>query len=202
MTLYAQLDSNRMLVTYPLSIYNIRWLYPNVSWPDEPTQDALDQYNLVIVHETTPPTPTKRNQEVVELDPAPDANGVWWQQWTVQKINQTLAACQEKERETLSNKRWEKETSGISWNGWLVDTDRESQGKLSALYIMCVNNLWAGGRWKFKDGISRELTTAQAIEMCLTVAAYVQSCYDAEGLILDQINAATTDDDAVDWVFE
>lgn len=202
MALYAQLDSNRVLVTYPLSIYNLRWLYPNVSWPEEPTQESLDPFDLVIVFPTEAPVATKRNQEVVELDPAPDVNGIWYQQWEVRRINQPLSECKRKEKEHLSERRWEKETGGAIWNGWPVHTDRETQGKLSALYVMAINDLWPGGRWKFKDNVSRTLTKEQAIEMCLTVAAYVQGCYEQEGAILDAIDAAETDDDAVALDFE
>lgn len=201
MALYAQLDSNNVLESYPLSIFNLRWLYPYVSWPEEPTQDVLTPFNLVIVYETTPPLPAKRNEEVIEVDPVPDENGIWWQVFKIQKINQSLSECKEKEKAYLAQKRWEKETGGYVWNGWPVHTDRETQGKLSALYLMAIGDFWTEFRWKFKDDVSRILTKAQAIEMCLAVGNFVQGCYEQEGVILDAIAAAETDDEAINWTF-
>lgn len=201
MSLYAQLNSNNVIESYPLSIFNLRWLYPHVSWPEEPTQDVLTPFNLVIVYETSPPLPAKRNEEVIEVAPVPDENGIWRQVFEIQKINQTLSECKQKEKSYLAQKRWEKETGGYVWNGWPVHTDRETQGKLSALFLMASSDLWTEGRWKFKDDVSRILTKAQAIEMCLAIGSFVQGCYEQEGVILDVIEAAETDDEAINWTF-
>jgi hypothetical protein len=80
MTIYAQLDEAELVVTeYPLTIYQIRALYPEVSWPLEPDAAALDVYHLVIVVETPPPPP-KKKYIIVEVDPA-KIDDVWTQQW-------------------------------------------------------------------------------------------------------------------------
>ncbi len=57
--------------------------------------------------------------------------------------------------------------------------DRDSQAKINAAYVLARDGYWAGG-WKFEDGVYRELTIDQVIEMALVVAAHVQACYATE----------------------
>jgi hypothetical protein len=83
MNIYAQLDiTNSEVMSYPLTIFQIRALYPGVSWPDEPTPEALLVYNLVIVYLTDPPAPISKKYIVVEGTPAQDPDdGLWYQVW-------------------------------------------------------------------------------------------------------------------------
>lgn len=91
-----------------------------------------------------------------------------------------------------ANLRWRKETGGTTWNGYPVHTDRESQAKLNAAYVMARDGLWADGAgWKFADGLFRPLTATEAQDLAKTVSAHVQGCYAVEAQVLAEIEAGT-----------
>jgi hypothetical protein len=82
---YAEII-NGLVAQYPLSVYQIRALYPNVSWPDVPDAAALAEYNLYPVYETpyVGTTRLRGNEVVVEDSPVYDeAQNRWEQSWSV-----------------------------------------------------------------------------------------------------------------------
>ena len=83
----------------------------------------------------------------------------------------------------ISAKRYGIETGGTTWNNWPVQTDRDSQGKINAAYVMARDGHWQGG-WKFSDGVYRALTADQVQAMALTVAAFVGACFAHEAALL------------------
>jgi hypothetical protein len=88
--IYAQLDTTDQIVeTYPLTIFQIRALYPSVSWSDEPDQEALAEYHLVVVEEIDPPAPIKKKFIVVEGLPAQDPEDELWYQVWIQQLKKT-----------------------------------------------------------------------------------------------------------------
>lgn len=93
----------------------------------------------------------------------------------------TLTAGEIKEQRiaALADKKYQVETSGIVWNGWPVDTDRESQFKLGMAYMLARDGFWNDG-WKFADGVYRTLTRDEIIALALAVGAHTQACYATE----------------------
>jgi len=78
---YALLDeTNTTVVEYPLTIYQIRGMFTNISWPDEPNEEALATYHLVIVARVDPPV-ERTGYDIVEGTPM-IVDGVWTQVWT------------------------------------------------------------------------------------------------------------------------
>lgn len=87
--------------------------------------------------------------------------------------------------------RYAHEIAGTAYNGWPVDTSRDSQGKATALYAMAQSGLWRDGQvWKFSDGMARPLTVAQAAELAQAIAAHVQSCFEREAALAAQIRSS------------
>jgi hypothetical protein len=95
-------------------------------------------------------------------------------------------------KSVAAHKRWLKEVGGATWNGHQVHTDDRSQTKIVAAYIAAMQGVRPDpSRWKTPAGFI-DLTNADAIEMALAVQAHIQSCYDAEKAIGDQIDACTS----------
>lgn len=104
--------------------------------------------------------------------------------------------------EYIPSRRFDAETGGLVWNGWRVDTDRASQSKIGNAYALARDGYWPeGSGWKFKDGVYRVLSAAQAIELALAVAGHVQTCFATESTLstqavegtittIEQVNAA------------
>lgn len=103
-----------------------------------------------------------------------------------------LAAHKRSKLEKLADSRWRKEVSGTVWNTYPVHTDRESQGKITAAFVMAQNGLWVdGSQWKFADGISRPVTAVQIQELTQAVIAHVQGAYEIEAVKINQIITAS-----------
>lgn len=82
MTMYAEVVDN-LVTQYPLTIFQIRSLYPEVSWPDEPSAEALAEYNLVIVWPIKPPK-VRKNLTLTEGTPEYNPSNLHWEQvWIV-----------------------------------------------------------------------------------------------------------------------
>lgn len=91
----------------------------------------------------------------------------------------------------LADRRYSKETGGMTWRGLHVRTDRESQGQLLAAFVAASSNLRTDGSiWKFIDG-PQPLSNADLIDLAMTVFGFVQNCFEEEAITLRRITAAT-----------
>ncbi len=93
----------------------------------------------------------------------------------------------------LPGRRWQAEVAGIIWSGWPVATDRESQSKISAAYMMARDGHWpeVSGGWKFGDGVWRAMTAEQVTALALAVSAHVQTAFALEGQLAAGLQAGT-----------
>lgn len=190
MSLYALLDSetDSIVLQYPLTIFNIRALFPNVSLPEFPTPEQLISLHLVIVQEIPYPNNDPKFYNIVEINPI-NTNGFWTQTYSITEIRPIRKEKIKKlVKEHLANKRYEMEIGGVIWNDLLVDTDRSAQAKLSSVFVLIKNELWTSGKWKFKDGKFRLLNKNQMLDLCLTVMNHVKICYEKEDQIIQWID--------------
>ncbi len=102
-------------------------------------------------------------------------------------------------KQALAAYRYQRETEGITWNGWPVSTDRESRSNLGNAYNLARDGYWNEG-YKFADEVYRPVTSQQVIALALAVAAHVGQCYAREGEIAAQLDAATTPE-ALSWTW-
>lgn len=75
-------DHDNTVLAYPASLRDLRQAYPNVSFPEQPSEDLCSAYGLHIVNATEPPAFDSFSQQVVEIDPIL-MDGAWQQAWEV-----------------------------------------------------------------------------------------------------------------------
>ena len=95
-------------------------------------------------------------------------------------------------KEKLAINRYNKECSGITFNGAELQTDRESRANLTAKYALAnANALENGAKWKAKNGFV--VFTRQNFKDAMTaINTHVDSCFEAESAKIMLIDAATT----------
>ncbi|KAB0269070.1 DUF4376 domain-containing protein [Microvirga brassicacearum] len=101
-------------------------------------------------------------------------------------------------------RRQQFEVKGSTWNEWLVHTDRESQGKITAeVLAIQIGAREDGDGWKFADGIFRMLTNAEMSSLAIAVRNHVRDAFGREAYALAAIVAGTATTHAdVDAFFE
>jgi hypothetical protein len=189
---YARIVNNQV-VSYPFPPQSLRGLHPNISFPRVLTDALLAQYGIMQVLPVAKPTP-RWFERVQELPPV-NLSGVWTQQWEVIQIPDTeRAAVTEAAREArlaaLAQKRWEKETGGIVFNGSPVATDEVSQTKIIGAVVGSQLDPGVSMKWKMKNGQFVTLNAAQITDVAMAVRAHVQACFDREAELRMAIVAA------------
>jgi hypothetical protein len=195
---------NNVVEEYPLTIYQVRTQWPDISWPEEPNLQALSDVNLVVVTETSPPS-SIRHQVVLEGTPVYDTNLSCWKQ-TWETTSEALLSAKQKEKEYLAEVRYNHEIQDVAVSyresTIYVKADRESQLKLISVYTMAKDGYWVDGNtWKCADSTFREMTSLEMITVALTVSAFVQYCFSREQELCDQIDAATTIEAVQNWTW-
>jgi hypothetical protein len=79
--MYALLNSEGQIETYPYSVSQLEADNPGVSFPSPMPDERLAEWNVVVVVPTTPPT-VPPEQNVTEGTPA-ETDGIWYQTWVV-----------------------------------------------------------------------------------------------------------------------
>ncbi|VIO80123.1 DUF4376 domain-containing protein [Bradyrhizobium ivorense] len=79
--------------------------------------------------------------------------------------------------------RYVRETSGITFKGTQIATDRDSQARLVALHMVALNDPKFTTQWKTMDGKFIALDAATIIELATIVSKFVAACFSAEASI-------------------
>lgn len=95
-------------------------------------------------------------------------------------------------KQRVASARWDAENAGVSWNGHLAQTDRDSR----SIYVGMVVAVTLGVRtdnstYKFMDGFAAVPNTS-VISLAQTVADYIQRIYNVEATTVSNIDACTT----------
>jgi hypothetical protein len=100
--------------------------------------------------------------------------------------------CKNSLIEYVSLYRWQIETGGYNFNGNGIHTDRESQTKITSIYVLLKNGVVTGNTmWKTMEGFV-SLTTVNLENMCLSVSSFIQSLYNKESDIINSITGSTS----------
>jgi hypothetical protein len=106
------------------------------------------------------------------------------------------------ERELLSRvaeRRYNEEVRGITWKEHNVDTNRDSQSKITNELLAIDKELRTDGKsWKMKSGDFVPLTNEQLTTMATAVHTHVSAMFDREEAIQKLIREAETADVKVD----
>lgn len=104
----------------------------------------------------------------------------------------TLETAKAKKLAEVAAWRYGVETAGVTLGGATIRTDRESQSQITSAYTSLKNGLLTSVNWKSADGQWVALTLAQIEPIAAAVAQHVQSCFNAEMALTQQVNAAQT----------
>ena len=103
-------------------------------------------------------------------------------------------------KKKLALTRWLKETSGFSVNGMMIATDATSQTKLLAAFVLAQSTPGFTVNWKMQDGTFYTLDKTAISNIVAQVRAFVQSVFDWEAALVENIDSVSTVDQLV--VFE
>jgi hypothetical protein len=104
------------------------------------------------------------------------------------------------QKKLLAAKRYEVEIGGTTWNGHHVDTDRFSQGKITAAFVLAINTMWPDGSvWKFNDGVAVPMLTADILSLTTAIQTHVQGAFNTEAIKIAEIDATGVTDIEAGW---
>lgn len=103
-------------------------------------------------------------------------------------------------KKLLAEKRYNVEVGGTTWNGHPTDTDRFSQGKITAAFVLAINGQWPNGAvWKFNDGICVPMSAQDILSLTGAIQIHVQSAFNTEAIKMVEIDATNTTDINAGW---
>lgn len=131
---------------------------------------------------------------------ADDGNGPYISRWDnalgsqptqAQLDSALLPVSKIVQKQAIASSRYTAETAGITVNGAIIRTDRESQATLTGAWVVVQQNPIALIDWKAETGwVQIDRATVEAL--CSAVGAHVQAQFTRERLLCDQIDAAQT----------
>ena len=104
----------------------------------------------------------------------------------------TLESAKAAKLAEIANWRFQRETSGIVFNGVRIKTDRESQATITGALTALSQGLVSSVEWKADNGQWIQLGLTEMTAIARAVATHVQQCFSLEKSYVDQVNAATT----------
>jgi hypothetical protein len=104
----------------------------------------------------------------------------------------TLEELRARKLAELADLRWEKETSGTTFNGMPVATDAVSQTKYIGAVVGAQIDPNAVINWKMADGTFVTLDAQAITAVAMAVRAHVQACFDNEAALKAQVEAASS----------
>lgn len=165
-----------------LSVWDYRVRNPNISFPVDVTEPSFDGLDVDVVRETDEPT-VEPWQTAVE-DGAEQVNGAWRIKYKLEPATQPQGWLDEKKSERLTylaNRRWQAEVAGVIINGAPIATDRESQAKITAAFVMASTNPdFSVANWKVAPSTFVPLSSAAIAAIGTAVVGHVQACFTNE----------------------
>ena len=122
--------------------------------------------------------------------------------WTkVITVEDKFQQAKEAKKAEIAQARYNAEITGVTFNGVLIKTDRETQAVLTAACLQAYIDSGYSLNWKTGDGTFVSLPAEQIMAFGTAVRAHVQSCFDHEAELSPLIASATTEAglDAIEW---
>ena len=115
----------------------------------------------------------------------------------------TLDEQKAQKKAEIAAARYEAETAGTTVNGVLIDTGRDSQALITGAAVAAMLDSEYSLNWKTESGFIH-LSAPEIIAVAQAVRAHVQTCFDREGELVAQVDAAQNVEelDASDISFE
>lgn len=196
--MYLRISQNNNILERGITREEISTRYPHVSLPtNDPekieVKNPANGFKQIFVRVNNVAKPSDTGTvKYIEVDPVLNAeDGKWYQTWSQRVYNGTeIEARKEALKAELAAYRYQRECEGINVGGIIVRTDRDSQAKLTSVYIIASNNPNYSVNWKGANGWSL-LTAQQVIAIGNLVFAHVQKCFNAEEVTEQKIVAGT-----------
>ena len=193
---YIKLNENNEPENY--SISRLRSDNPNVSFPQNVSEEICAEYGVYKVYKTALPAYNNLTQRI--MDSVVNVDGTWTQIWTAIDLPTEVSTLNM--IDSIASDRYDKETSGINWADsdnvvWHIATDLDSQQRLNSTVSAINNNIrTTSGYWKCQKLVAGELTTAyrmttndEIIGWARLVHEHVQKCFDAETNAVTKVRA-------------
>ena len=122
--------------------------------------------------------------------------------WTkVITVEDKFQQAKEAKKAEIAQARYNAEIAGITINGVLIKTDRETQAVLTAACLQAYIDSGYSLNWKTGDGTFVSLPADQIMAFGTAVRAHVQACFDREAELLPLIASARTQAelDTIEW---
>lgn len=185
---------------YPLNEMQIRALYPNTSFPPNTFQPPEDRFAPVFAKPK--PSYNQITQTVTEGQPILTPLGHYEENWIVEQLSEEVVKINTEKhiketREKIASIRYDKEVSGVVWNGFGISTDRESQSKIMAEDMAVNSGLRVEDRgWKCLDTktnvvVFRPTKNTEIKSIANSVYSYVSSCFAREEQLLNELENGT-----------
>lgn len=101
----------------------------------------------------------------------------------------TLAEIKVAYKQRIASARWQAETSGLEFNGFIIATDRESQSLINSAVTSTLLDPTYTVKWKMANGfVGLDAQMIQAVGMA--VRDHVQSCFNKEAELYIAIDDA------------
>lgn len=167
---------------------------PNTSFPPVLSVSLLDDFGADPVLDG--PQPTGEPWQTAQADGVEQIDGQWFTRWTLtpdELDEDGLNRQRDLKLAALAAKRWEVETGGIVVAGVPVKTDEDTQRKITGAYVQAFRDPSFTVRWKLGPAQFITLDAATLLVIGDAVTAHIQSAFNNEAVIADQIV------DAADW---
>ena len=122
--------------------------------------------------------------------------------WTkVITVEDKFQQAKETKKTEIAQARYNAEIAGVTINGVLIKTDRETQAVLTAACLQAYIDSGYSLNWKTGDGTFVSLPAEQIMAFGTVVRQHVQECFDHEAELLPLIESAGTQAelDAIEW---
>lgn len=161
---------------------------PNTSFPPVLSVETLNDFGADPVLEGA--RPTGEPWQTTVSDGYEQVGDQWFTKYRLEPAEldeDGLNRQRDLKLAALAAKRWEVETGGIVVSGVPVKTDEDTQRKITGAYVQAVRNPDFTVRWKLGPAqfITLDATTVIAIGDAVT--QHIQSAFDHEATVTDQI---------------
>jgi len=159
--------------------------------------------NYQEVFDITKPSYNSKLQMCIEVSPI-FTEGKYYKQYQIidkqqSQLDQERQQAIEKKVKDLAAYRYQKETGGISINGFQMYTDRDTQGKIQSAAIRAEKDPEFTVQWKTMDGNFITLDASTIIEIGNAVFDHVQACYAREAELQLEIEKDPDTDITTGW---
>lgn len=106
----------------------------------------------------------------------------------------TFSELKAQKKQEIAAARYKAETAGVTVNGILIDTGRDSQALITGAALAAMLDENYSLNWKTTAGFIH-LSAPEIIAVAQAVRTHVQTCFDREGELVALVDAAETKED-------